>query len=170
MKTWRFWAPGPLGTSCFLRGWGELANSVLHRVKQVSWGGEEGPSDQGFVLLSMELGHNSFHKVHQWLRSLHSSPGQPWECIWTWACPIVQHRRPLPTSLLLLPQSPAPDSQLDPDAEEEELKRKLEELASNISDKEVSSEEEEREETKRAKKPEMSPSCDDMARDARKVI
>ncbi|XP_061235073.1 melanophilin isoform X5 [Neopsephotus bourkii] len=65
-------------------------------------------------------------------------------------------------------QSPAPDSQLDPDAEEEELKRKLEELASNISDKEVSSEEEDREEKKRAKKPEMSPSCDDMAREARK--
>ncbi|XP_057278965.1 melanophilin isoform X7 [Pezoporus wallicus] len=66
-------------------------------------------------------------------------------------------------------QSPAPDSQLDPDAEEEELKRKLEELASNISDKEVSTEEEDREEKKRAKKPEMSPSCDDMTRDARKV-
>ncbi|XP_033921731.1 melanophilin isoform X13 [Melopsittacus undulatus] len=65
-------------------------------------------------------------------------------------------------------ESPAPDSQLDPDAEEEELKRKLEELASNISDKEVSSEEEDCEEKKRAKKPEMSPSCDDMARDARK--
>ncbi|XP_065525690.1 melanophilin isoform X2 [Lathamus discolor] len=65
-------------------------------------------------------------------------------------------------------ESPAPDSQLDPDAEEEELKRKLEELASNISDKEVSSEEEDCEEKKRSKKPEMSPSCDDMARDARK--
>ncbi|XP_075009872.1 melanophilin isoform X6 [Calonectris borealis] len=65
-------------------------------------------------------------------------------------------------------QSPAPDSQLDPDAEEEELKRKLEELASNISDKEVSSEEEEREEKKRVKKPEMSSSSDDMARDAQK--
>ncbi|XP_032866643.1 melanophilin isoform X6 [Tyto alba] len=66
-------------------------------------------------------------------------------------------------------QSPAPESQLDPDAEEEELKRKLEELASNISDKEVSSEEEELEEKKRAKKPEMSSSSEDMARDARKV-
>uniref|UniRef100_A0A672UC14 Melanophilin n=1 Tax=Strigops habroptila TaxID=2489341 RepID=A0A672UC14_STRHB len=65
-------------------------------------------------------------------------------------------------------ESPAPDSQLDPDAEEEELKRKLEELARNISDKEVSSEEEEHEEKKRAKKPEMSPSSHDMARDARK--
>ncbi|XP_067994162.1 melanophilin isoform X13 [Melanerpes formicivorus] len=62
-------------------------------------------------------------------------------------------------------QSPAPESQLDPDAEEEELKRKLEELASNISDKEVSSEEEEHEEKRRAKKPEMSSSSDDMARD-----
>uniref|UniRef100_A0A8D0FEF2 Melanophilin n=1 Tax=Strix occidentalis caurina TaxID=311401 RepID=A0A8D0FEF2_STROC len=66
-------------------------------------------------------------------------------------------------------QSPAPESQLDPDAEEEELKRKLEELASNISDKEVSSEEEEHEEKKRAKKPEMNSSSDEMARDARKV-
>lgn len=66
-------------------------------------------------------------------------------------------------------ESPAPESQLDPDAEEEELKRKLEELASNISDKEVSSEEEEREEKKRVKKPETSFSSDDMARDARKV-
>ncbi|XP_054066203.1 melanophilin isoform X1 [Rissa tridactyla] len=64
-------------------------------------------------------------------------------------------------------QSPAPESQLDPDAEEEELKRKLEELASNISDKEVSSEEDEHEEKKRGKKPEMSCSSDDMAREAR---
>ncbi|KAM6080281.1 melanophilin isoform 1-T1 [Theristicus caerulescens] len=66
-------------------------------------------------------------------------------------------------------ETPAPESQLDPDAEEEELKRKLEELASNISDKEVSSEEEECEEKKRVKKPEMSSSSDDVARDARKV-
>ncbi|XP_071418489.1 melanophilin isoform X9 [Pithys albifrons albifrons] len=66
-------------------------------------------------------------------------------------------------------KSPAPESQTDPDAEEEELKRKLEELASNISDKEVSSEEEEREEVKRAKKPEMSSASDDVARDAQKV-
>ncbi|NXP13725.1 MELPH protein, partial [Thinocorus orbignyianus] len=65
-------------------------------------------------------------------------------------------------------QSPAPESQLDPDVEEEELKRKLEELASNISDKEVFSEEEEREE-KRVKKLEMSCSSDDVVRDARKV-
>ncbi|XP_064516496.1 melanophilin isoform X4 [Pseudopipra pipra] len=65
-------------------------------------------------------------------------------------------------------KSPAPESQTDPDAEEEELKRKLEELASNISDKEVSSEEEKHEEKKRAKKPEMSSSSDDLARDAQK--
>ncbi|NXR14514.1 MELPH protein, partial [Semnornis frantzii] len=65
-------------------------------------------------------------------------------------------------------ESPAAESQLDPDAEEEELKRKLEELASNISDKEVSSEEEEHEENKKEKKPEMSSSSDDTARDVRK--
>ncbi|NXY56022.1 MELPH protein, partial [Callaeas wilsoni] len=66
-------------------------------------------------------------------------------------------------------QSLAPESHADPDAEEEELKRKLEELASNISDKEVSSDEEECGEKERAKKPEMSSSSDDMARDVRKV-
>ncbi|NXK63518.1 MELPH protein, partial [Sylvietta virens] len=65
-------------------------------------------------------------------------------------------------------ESPAPESHTDPDAEEEELKRKLEELASNISDKEVSSDEEERGEEKRAKKAEMSSSSDDVARDVRK--
>ncbi|NXL50963.1 MELPH protein, partial [Podilymbus podiceps] len=65
-------------------------------------------------------------------------------------------------------ESPAPESQLDPDAEEMELKRKLEELASNISDKEISSEEEECEEKERVKKPEIGSSSDDMARDARK--
>ncbi|NXS21692.1 MELPH protein, partial [Mystacornis crossleyi] len=65
-------------------------------------------------------------------------------------------------------QAPAPESHPDPDAEEEELKRKLEELASNISDKEVSSDEECEEKT-RAKKPEMSSSSDDVARDVRKV-
>lgn len=91
------------------------------------------------------------------------------ECIWTCTCPIVHHRRLLNSSFLLL-QSPAVESQLDPDAEEEELKRKLEELTSNISDKEISSEEEENEEDKRGKKPEMSSSSDDMARDVRKVI
>ncbi|NXO75109.1 MELPH protein, partial [Sitta europaea] len=66
-------------------------------------------------------------------------------------------------------QSPAPESHTDPDAEEEELKRKLEELASNISDKEVSSDEEGREEVKRASKPEMSCSSNDVTRDVRKV-
>ncbi|EOA95997.1 Melanophilin, partial [Anas platyrhynchos] len=66
-------------------------------------------------------------------------------------------------------ESPAPEPQLDPDAEEEELKRKLQELASHISDKEVSSEEEEREEKTRVKKPEMIFSSDDMASEARKV-
>ncbi|XP_066045500.1 melanophilin isoform X5 [Chamaea fasciata] len=65
-------------------------------------------------------------------------------------------------------QSAAPEFHTDPDAEEEELKRKLEELASNISDKEVSSDEEEREEEKRAKKPEMSSFSDHVARDVRK--
>ncbi|XP_068803902.1 melanophilin isoform X10 [Struthio camelus] len=66
-------------------------------------------------------------------------------------------------------QSPAPEPQLGPDAEEEELKRKLEELASNISDKGVSSEEEECEEKKKgAKKPEMSSSSDDVASEAQK--
>ncbi|XP_058696300.1 melanophilin isoform X4 [Poecile atricapillus] len=66
-------------------------------------------------------------------------------------------------------ESPAPESHTDPDAEEEDLKRKLEELASNISDKEVSSDEEKCEEEKRAKKPEMTSSGDDVARDVRKV-
>ncbi|XP_048810079.1 melanophilin isoform X12 [Lagopus muta] len=66
-------------------------------------------------------------------------------------------------------QSPATESQLDPDAEEEELKRKLEEFTSNISDREVSSEEEEREERKGVKRPEMSSSSDDVANEARKV-
>ncbi|XP_021254952.1 melanophilin isoform X6 [Numida meleagris] len=65
-------------------------------------------------------------------------------------------------------QSPATESQLDPDAEEEELKKKLEEFTSNISDREVSSEEEECEERKGVKRPEMSSSGDDMASEARK--
>ncbi|XP_023786364.1 melanophilin isoform X3 [Cyanistes caeruleus] len=65
-------------------------------------------------------------------------------------------------------ESPAPESHTDPDAEEEDLKRKLEELASNISDKEVSSDEEKCEEEKRAKKPEITSSGDDMARDVQK--
>ncbi|EMP27000.1 Melanophilin [Chelonia mydas] len=65
-------------------------------------------------------------------------------------------------------QSPAPESHTDPDVEEEELKRKLEELASNISDKGVSSEEEE-EKKKDEPKPEMSSSSSDPPRDAQKV-
>jgi len=73
-------------------------------------------------------------------------------------------------SLLLLFQSPATESQLDPDAEEEELKRKLEEFTSHISDREVSSEEEGREERKEVKRPEMNSSSDDIASEARKVI
>ncbi|XP_040416868.1 melanophilin isoform X4 [Cygnus olor] len=66
-------------------------------------------------------------------------------------------------------QSPAPEPQLDPNTEEQELKRKLQELASNISDKEVSSEEEEREEKTGVKKPETSSSSDDMASEAQKM-
>ncbi|KAM7153681.1 melanophilin isoform 2-T2 [Macrochelys suwanniensis] len=62
-------------------------------------------------------------------------------------------------------QSPAPESHTDPDVEEEELKRKLEELASNISDKGVSSEEEE-EKKEDEPKPEMSS---DPPSDAQKV-
>ncbi|XP_046777216.1 melanophilin isoform X6 [Gallus gallus] len=65
-------------------------------------------------------------------------------------------------------QSPATESQLDPDAEEEELKRKLEEFTSHISDREVSSEEESREERKEVKRPEMNSSSDDIASEARK--
>uniref|UniRef100_A0A8C3HVB3 Rab effector MyRIP/Melanophilin domain-containing protein n=1 Tax=Chrysemys picta bellii TaxID=8478 RepID=A0A8C3HVB3_CHRPI len=58
-------------------------------------------------------------------------------------------------SCLEFPRSPAPESHTDADVEEEELKRKLEELASNISDKGVSSEEDE-EKKKGEPKPEMS--------------
>ncbi|XP_046799505.1 melanophilin isoform X3 [Gallus gallus] len=65
-------------------------------------------------------------------------------------------------------ESPATESQLDPDAEEEELKRKLEEFTSHISDREVSSEEEGREERKEVKRPEMNSSSDDIASEARK--
>ncbi|XP_038278110.1 melanophilin isoform X5 [Dermochelys coriacea] len=65
-------------------------------------------------------------------------------------------------------QSLAPESHTDPDVEEEELKRKLEELASNISDKGVSSEEEE-EKKKDEPKPEMSSSSSDPPSDAQKV-
>lgn len=87
--------------------------------------------------------------------------------VWAQARPIVHLSH---HSLLLLLQSVAPESHTDPDAEEEELKRKLEELASNISDKEVSSDEEDCEEEKKVKKPEMSSSSDHVARDVRKVI
>ncbi|XP_054851807.1 melanophilin isoform X2 [Eublepharis macularius] len=60
-------------------------------------------------------------------------------------------------------QPPAPEFQTDPSIEEKELKRKLEELASNISDKGVSSEEEEEEGNKKEEpKPEMSSSSDDL--------
>uniref|UniRef100_A0A8B9VCJ4 Melanophilin n=1 Tax=Anas zonorhyncha TaxID=75864 RepID=A0A8B9VCJ4_9AVES len=62
----------------------------------------------------------------------------------------------------------APGPALPPVLWGPELKRKLQELASHISDKEVSSEEEEREEKTRVKKPEMSFSSDDMASEARK--
>ncbi|XP_067404772.1 melanophilin isoform X2 [Emydura macquarii macquarii] len=62
-------------------------------------------------------------------------------------------------------QSPAFESHTDPDVEEEELKRKLEELASNISDKGVSSEEEE-EKKEDESKPEMSSSSSDLPCDA----
>lgn len=50
------------------------------------------------------------------------------------------------------------------------MKRKLEELASNISDREVSSDEEKHEKEKRAKKSEINSSSDHVARDVRKVI
>ncbi|XP_034642215.1 melanophilin isoform X4 [Trachemys scripta elegans] len=65
-------------------------------------------------------------------------------------------------------QSPAPGSHTDADVEEEELKRKLEELASNISDKGVSSEEDE-EKKKGEPKPEMSSPRSDPPSDAQKV-
>ncbi|XP_030436496.1 melanophilin isoform X3 [Gopherus evgoodei] len=65
-------------------------------------------------------------------------------------------------------QSPAPESHTDPDVEEEELKRKLEELASNISDKGVSSEEEE-EKREDEPKPKLSSSSSDPPSDAQKV-
>ncbi|XP_019378881.1 PREDICTED: melanophilin isoform X3 [Gavialis gangeticus] len=68
---------------------------------------------------------------------------------------------------VLLPseESPGQEPPNDPDVEEEELKKKLEELASNISDKGVSSEEEERKKEEAAK-PEMSSSSDDLPSEA----
>uniref|UniRef100_K7GGV3 Melanophilin n=1 Tax=Pelodiscus sinensis TaxID=13735 RepID=K7GGV3_PELSI len=65
-------------------------------------------------------------------------------------------------------ESPAPESHTDPDVEEEELKRKLEELASNISDKEDSSEEEE-ERGKDEPQPEMSSYSSDLPSNAQKA-
>ncbi|XP_025069738.1 melanophilin isoform X8 [Alligator sinensis] len=62
-------------------------------------------------------------------------------------------------------QSPGQEPRNDPDVEEEELKKKLEELASNISDKGVSSEEEEGKKEEAAK-PEMSSSSDDLPSEA----
>ncbi|XP_025069739.1 melanophilin isoform X9 [Alligator sinensis] len=65
-------------------------------------------------------------------------------------------------------QSPGQEPRNDPDVEEEELKKKLEELASNISDKGVSSEEEEGKKEEAAK-PEMSSSSDDLPSEAQQV-
>ncbi|XP_044288077.1 melanophilin [Varanus komodoensis] len=65
----------------------------------------------------------------------------------------------------------APESQMDPNIEEKELKRKLEEMASNISDKAVSSEEEEGGGGKKTNECEakMSSSSDDLPIDAKEV-
>ncbi|XP_034995283.2 melanophilin isoform X3 [Zootoca vivipara] len=72
-------------------------------------------------------------------------------------------------------QPPAPESPTDPSIEEKELKRKLEELASNIRDKAVSSDEEEEEEKEGRMKqegciPEISSSSDDLPTDGKKVF
>uniref|UniRef100_A0A8D0LA53 Melanophilin n=1 Tax=Sphenodon punctatus TaxID=8508 RepID=A0A8D0LA53_SPHPU len=64
-------------------------------------------------------------------------------------------------------QPVATESHADPNAEEEELKRKLEELACNISDKGMSSEEEGNK--SEDPKTEMSSSSDDLPSDAQKV-
>lgn len=63
----------------------------------------------------------------------------------------------------------APESHTDPGIEEKELKKKLEELASNISDKAVSSEDEVEGTKNKEAKPEMSTSSDDLPTDAQKV-
>ncbi|XP_069472082.1 melanophilin isoform X2 [Ambystoma mexicanum] len=63
-------------------------------------------------------------------------------------------------------QSPGPEPQTDADIEEVTLKRKLGELASNISDKGASSEEEEK---KVPPRPVLSSSSDDLPSDAQKV-
>ncbi|XP_077169843.1 melanophilin isoform X6 [Paroedura picta] len=65
-------------------------------------------------------------------------------------------------------QPPLPESQPDPSLEEKALKRKLEELASNISDKGASSEEEQRKKREEPK-PEMSSSSDDLPTGATKM-
>nr|XP_020658008.1 melanophilin isoform X1 [Pogona vitticeps]XP_020658009.1 melanophilin isoform X1 [Pogona vitticeps]XP_020658010.1 melanophilin isoform X1 [Pogona vitticeps] len=61
------------------------------------------------------------------------------------------------------------ESQADPSTEEKELKRKLEELANNISDKALSSEEDGEGEKKKESKPEMSSSSDDLPTATKKV-
>ncbi|KAJ7344611.1 hypothetical protein JRQ81_000561 [Phrynocephalus forsythii] len=66
-------------------------------------------------------------------------------------------------------ESLAPESHADPSIEEKELKRKLDELANNISDKGGSSEEDGEGEKKKELKPEMSSSSDDLPTDTKKV-
>ncbi|XP_025027557.1 melanophilin isoform X7 [Python bivittatus] len=61
------------------------------------------------------------------------------------------------------------ESHIDHSAEEKELKRKLEELASNITEKAVSSDEENTGKKTEESKPEMSSSNDDLPPDAKKV-
>nr|XP_056712397.1 melanophilin [Euleptes europaea] len=65
-------------------------------------------------------------------------------------------------------EASAPEAQTDPRVEEQELKRKLEELASNISDKGDSSEEEEGKK-KEEPRPEMSSSSDDLLTGSKKM-
>ncbi|XP_060088146.1 melanophilin [Heteronotia binoei] len=75
----------------------------------------------------------------------------------------------LEEKILVHPEElPIPESQKDPSIEEKELKRKLEELAGNISDKGVSSEEEQGKK-KEEPKPEMSSSSDDPPTGAMKM-
>lgn len=81
----------------------------------------------------------------------------------------VDHKRLNTTFLLLFCQPPLPESQADPSIEEKELKRKLEELASNISDKGASSGEEQGKK-KEEPKPEMSSSSEDLPDGAMKVV
>ncbi|XP_025027549.1 melanophilin isoform X5 [Python bivittatus] len=71
---------------------------------------------------------------------------------------LVQSEKPL-----------AIESHIDHSAEEKELKRKLEELASNITEKAVSSDEENTGKKTEESKPEMSSSNDDLPPDAKKV-